>query len=145
VAIPNVRKGAYGDEEVSIFQKHTPIPKEEVNEVSHQILMKIIPGIIKKDLTCFGEGLKKVQSIGFKKREIQLQDPVVKNLLSFMGDYGVKAYGMSSFGPSVVGITESDSEAKDLLRAVKNQLKGVGGHFYLSKPNNTGVRIENID
>ena len=145
VAMPNGKKGAYGDEEVSIFQSYTPIPKEEVNEVSPQILMKIIPGIIKKDLTCFGEGLGKVQSIGFKKREIELQDPTVKDLLSFMKNYGVKAYGMSSFGPSVVGITESDSKAKGLLEAVKKQLRDVGGHFYLSKPNNTGVQIEYLD
>ncbi len=145
VAIPNVRKGAYGDEEVSIFQSYTPIPKNEVNEVSHQILMKIIPGILKNDLKCFGEGLKKVQSIGFKRREIQLQDPVVKNLLSFMDDYGVKAHGMSSFGPSVVGITESESEAKDLIKAVKHQLEDVGGHFYLSKPNNIGATYEILD
>jgi beta-ribofuranosylaminobenzene 5'-phosphate synthase len=145
VAIPNVRKGAYGDEEVSIFQSHTPIPKEEVNEVSHQILMKIIPGILKKDLHCFGEGLSKIQSIGFKKVEIGLQDDVVKNLLKFLGNYGVKAYGMTSFGPSIVGITESQSEAEKLLRAVKNHLKHVGGHFYLCKPNNTGARFEILD
>ncbi len=145
LAIPNVKKGAYGDEEISIFQSHTPIPREEVNEVSHQILMKIIPGILKKNLTCFGEGLKKIQSIGFKKREIQLQHNVVKNLLNFMEKYGVKAYGMSSFGPSVIGITESHSEAKKLLRAVKTQIKHVGGHFYLCKPNNTGAEFEILD
>ena len=43
IVIPNVKKGAYGDEEVSIFQKYAPIPREEVNEVSHQILMKVLP------------------------------------------------------------------------------------------------------
>jgi beta-ribofuranosylaminobenzene 5'-phosphate synthase len=145
LAIPNVKKGAYGDEEVSIFQSQTPIPREEVNEVSHQILMKIIPGILKNNLTCFGEGLKKIQSMGFKKREIQLQHKVVKNLLNFMENYGVKAYGMSSFGPSVIGITESQSKAKKLLRAVKNHLKRVGGHFYLCKPNNIGAKFEILD
>jgi beta-ribofuranosylaminobenzene 5'-phosphate synthase len=120
-------------------------PREEVNEVSHQILMKIIPGILKNNLTCFGEGLKKIQSMGFKKREIQLQHKVVKNLLNFMENYGVKAYGMSSFGPSVIGITESQSKAKKLLRAVKNHLKRVGGHFYLCKPNNIGAKFEILD
>jgi len=145
LAIPNVKKGAYGDEEVSIFQSQTPIPREEVNEVSHQILMKIIPGILKDNLTCFGEGLKKIQSIGFKQREIQLQDDVVKNLLRFMEEYGVKAYGMSSFGPSVIGITESNTKAKNLLKAVKQKLKGVGGHFYISKANNTGAKFKILD
>ncbi|MHA1678637.1 MAG: beta-ribofuranosylaminobenzene 5'-phosphate synthase [Promethearchaeota archaeon] len=143
--IPNVKKGAYGDEEISIFQKYAPIDKKEVNEVSHQILMKILPGIIRKNLICFGEGLKRIQNIGFKKIEIELQDPIVKQLLKFFEDYGVKAHGMSSFGPSVIGITESDEEAQDLLKSVKKQLKTIGGHFYICKPNNCGAKIEYLE
>ncbi|MBD3197208.1 MAG: beta-ribofuranosylaminobenzene 5'-phosphate synthase [Candidatus Lokiarchaeota archaeon] len=143
--IPNVRKGAFGDEEVSIFQKHTPIPRKEVNEVSHQILMKIIPGLLKNDLTCFGEGLKHIQSIGFKSVEISLQNKIVKDLLNYLDDYGVKAYGMSSFGPSVVGITESEKEAKDLNQNVKTFLKDIGGHFYICRPNNIGAKFEVLD
>jgi predicted sugar kinase len=49
LAIPNVKKGAYGDEEVSIFQPPTHIPREKVNEVSHQILMNIINDILKNN------------------------------------------------------------------------------------------------
>ena len=145
LVIPNVKKGAYGDEEVSIFQSHAPILKEEVNEVSHQILMKIVPGIIKKDLECFGEGLKRIQNIGFKKIEISLQHEIVKKTLAFFEDYGVKAYGMSSFGPSVVGIVESDDEANKLLKAAQMRVNGAGGHIYLCKPNNHGAKIEIVD
>jgi beta-ribofuranosylaminobenzene 5'-phosphate synthase len=142
LVIPNVKKGAYGDEEISIFQSHAPIPKEEVNEVSHQILMKIVPGIVKNDLECFGEGLKRIQNIGFKKIEISLQHEIVKKALTFFEDFGVKAYGMSSFGPSVIGIVESDDEANNLLKAVQMHLNGNGGHIYLCKPNNYGAKIE---
>lgn len=145
LVIPNVKKGAYGDEEVSIFQRHAPIPREEVNEVSHQILMKLVPGIIRKDLVCFGEGLKRIQNIGFKKVEISLQHKIVKDVLSFFEDFGVKAYGMSSFGPSVVGIVESDDEANKLLKAAQMRVNGVGAHIYLCKPNNHGAKIEIID
>ena len=145
LVIPNVKKGAYGDEEVSIFQSHAPIPREEVNEVSHQILMKLVPGIIRKDLEGFGEGLKRIQNIGFKNIEISLQHEIVKDVLTFFEDYGVKAYGMSSFGPSVVGIVESDDEANDLLKAAQRRVNGVWGHIYLCKPNNDGAKIEILD
>ncbi|MBY9007446.1 MAG: hypothetical protein KGD63_11880 [Candidatus Lokiarchaeota archaeon] len=145
LTIPNIKKGAYGDEEVSIFKKYTPIPKEEVNEVSHQILMKIIPGLLKNDLDCFGEGLKSIQSIGFKKIEIKLQNKVVKDLLNFIDNYGAKAYGMSSFGPSVVGIVDSDFQAKKMLQAIQDHLKDIGGHFYICKPNNIGAKYEIIE
>jgi len=145
LVIPNVKKGAYGDEEISIFQSHAPIPKEEVNEVSHQILMKIVPGIMKNDLECFGEGLKRIQNIGFKKIEISLQHEIVKKTLTFFEEYGVKAFGMSSFGPSVIGIVESDDEANNLLKAVQLHLNGNGDHIYLCKPNNYGAKIEFVD
>ncbi|MFO8018116.1 MAG: beta-ribofuranosylaminobenzene 5'-phosphate synthase [Promethearchaeia archaeon] len=145
LVIPNVEKGAYGDEEVSIFQKHAPIPRTEVNEVSHQIIMKVIPGLLKNDLKCFGEGLKRIQSIGFKKIEISLQHEIVKKLLKFFDDYGLKAFGMSSFGPSVLGITESAEEAIKLRKDVEALLEGIGGHVYISKPNNTGARVEYLD
>ncbi|MFW9897170.1 MAG: beta-ribofuranosylaminobenzene 5'-phosphate synthase [Candidatus Thorarchaeota archaeon] len=145
LVIPNVKKGAYGDEEIRVFQNYAPIPQNEVNEVSHQIIMKIIPGIIKNDLECFGNGLKRIQSIGFKKIEIKLQHQIVKDLLKFFEDYGLNAYGMSSFGPSVVGIVESDSEAEELLKTVQKNQKNGGGHIYICKPNNTGAKIEYID
>ncbi len=143
--IPNVKKGAYGDEEIRVFQEYAPIPKIEVNEVSHLIIMKILPGILKNDLKCFGEGLKRIQSIGFKKIEINLQHQIVKDLLYFFEDYGLKAYGMSSFGPSVVGVVESDSEAEKLLKVVQKNQKNGGGHIYICKPNNSGAKIEYID
>ncbi len=145
LVIPNVKPGAYGDKEMEVFQEHAPIPRSEVNEVSHQIIMKVLPGIIKNDLACFGEGLKRIQCIGFKKIEIDLQHDVVKDLLIFFEESGVKAYGMSSFGPSVVGITESDSQADDLFKVVHNRIKSIGGHIYICKPNNTGAKIEYIE
>lgn len=142
LVIPNVKKGAYGDEEVSIFQSHTPIPREEVNEVSHQILMKVIPGLLKSDLSCFGEGLRRIQNIGFKKIEINLQHDIVKSLLKFFEEDGVQAYAMSSFGPSVIGITENEDEAKKLKKKVQKKLKHIGGHIYVCKPNNCGAKFE---
>ncbi len=145
LVIPNVKKGAYGDEEISIFQSHAPIPKEEVNEVSHQILMKVIPGIINEDLECFGEGLKRIQRIGFKKIEISLQHDIVKNVLSLFEEYGVKAFGMSSFGPSIVGVVESDEDANKLLKNIQMRLKNIIGHIYICKPNNCGAKIEFLD
>ena len=145
LVIPNVKPGAYGEEEVDIFKKYTPIPRDEVNEVSHQILMKMLPGILRNDLQCFGEGLKRIQSIGFKKIEISLQKQIVKDLLKLFEKIGVKAYGMSSFGPSILGITDSDEEAEKLKETVEKHLNGIGGHIYLCRPNNTGAKIEYIE
>ena len=145
LVIPNVKPGANGEEEVNVFKKYTPIPRDEVNEVSHQILMKMLPGVLRNDLKCFGEGLKRIQSIGFKRIEISLQRQIVKDLLKLFEKIGVKAYGMSSFGPSVLGITDTDGEAEKLKKTVEKHLNGIGGHIFMCKPNNTGAKIEYIE
>ena len=62
-----------------------------------------------------------------------------------MENNGVKAYAMSSFGPSVIGITESDDEAEKLKKDVQKFLKPDGEHIYISKPNNSGAKIEILD
>ncbi len=142
IIIPNVKQGAHDQEEVNIFQEYTPINREEVNEVSHQIIMKVLPGIIKNDLDCFGQGIKRIQKIGFKKIEIELQHPFVKKLMKFLEAEGVKAYGMSSFGPCVVAITENDESAKILEPKCKEFIKDVGGTVLIAKPNNTGAEIK---
>jgi len=108
-------------------------------------LMKVIPGIINEDLECFGQGLKRIQRIGFKKIEISLQHDIVKNALSIFEESGVKAFGMSSFGPSIVGIVESDEDANKLLKNVQMRLKNMVGHIYICKPNNCGAKIEFLD
>ena len=70
---------------------------------------------------------------------------IVKDFLNFFEEYGLKAYGMSSFGPSVIGIVESDEEANILLKEVQMRLKHIGGHIYICKPNNYGAKIEYLD
>lgn len=140
--IPKVKKGAYGEEEVNIFQKYTPINQKEINEVSHQILMKVLPGILKKDLECFGQGLKRIQKIGFKKIEVDLQHPIVREIMDFLDIENVKAYGMSSFGPSVVAITENDVSAIELKNKCEDFIQEIGGIVIIAKPNNTGAEIK---
>ena len=93
------------------------------------------------------ERLPATYSIKSRKRkiEISLQHNIVKDLLKFFQEYGIKAYGMSSFGPSVIAITETVSEAEKLRSSAEEFLKDIGGHFYICNPNNTGAKIEYLD
>jgi beta-ribofuranosylaminobenzene 5'-phosphate synthase len=67
VVILNVPAGASNIKEVNVFQKHCPIPIEEVQQVSHHILMQLLPGIIERDLPTFGKAINEIRKIGFKK------------------------------------------------------------------------------
>jgi beta-ribofuranosylaminobenzene 5'-phosphate synthase len=146
IGVPNVDRGAHGSREVGIFQKHCPLPLSEVEKLSHLILMKTLPALVEGDIQNFGESLFEIQSLGFKKVEVELQDPVVKKLINHMMMKGAYGSGVSSFGPAVYGLVEGMEAAEKL--ALETELflkKHTGGSVFISSVNNSGVGIEETD
>lgn len=138
VAIPSLT-GASGKKEVDIFRRECPIPLGEVRELSHILLMKMLPSVIEKDMESFGDALNRVQEVGFKRRELALQDASVKKLMQVMRDAGACGAGMSSFGPTVFGVSDTPY---DIKRAVEEHLEDAGGGIaFVTRPNNTGARL----
>lgn len=104
LAIPNLR-GASDKREIDVFQKQCPLPLNEVQELCHVILMEMLPAVVEHDIESFGRSINRVQTIGFKRRELELQ-PFCAHLVQFMRENGAIGAGMSSFGPVVYGITD---------------------------------------
>lgn len=141
LAIPDT-KGAHDAEEVDIFKKVCPVPLREVQEVSHVILMQMLPAIIEEDLESFGRAINHVQTVGFKKREVELQPEPVLKAMTYMQDNGASGSGVSSFGPVVYGIVGSQSEGKKLQKEVQRMLdESLGGEVMLTKAKNRGADI----
>lgn len=136
LALPTL-KGVFSTREVNIFQKECPIPLEEVRAVSHIILMELLPALLEKNLETFGSAINRLQGIGFKRREVELQ-PIARTLMDVMLRSGAAGAGMSSFGPLVYGITDSPHEVQD---AAKEHL-GDKGTVMLSRARNTGAYIQ---
>jgi len=139
LAIPNLR-GASDKREIDIFQKQCPLPLNEVQELCHVILMEMLPAVVEHDIESFGRSINRVQMIGFKRRELELQ-PFCAHLVQFMRENGAIGAGMSSFGPVVYGITDG----KRLLRAVQSYLNdSIGGKVREVKAQNTGAYVQEI-
>jgi beta-ribofuranosylaminobenzene 5'-phosphate synthase len=144
MALPH-GQGAHDAKEVDIFNRECPIPLNEVQEISHLILMQIIPAILENDIDAFGKGINHLQSTGFKKREIVLQSEDIKNLIRFMNDTGAKGCGMSSFGPAVFGFSDSKSQSRKIREDVQSMLDDtVGGRAIVTNANNTGANISEV-
>lgn len=134
--------GAHDAREVDIFQKECPIPINEVQELSHLMLMKMMPAIMEQDIEAFGYCINHIQNIGFKKREVQLQHKVVRDVMSLMQDNGAYGAGMSSFGPAVYGIIDNKEDASYLQEDVQELLdRTIGGRVIITKANNAGAEI----
>lgn len=141
LALPD-GQGAHDAKEVNIFKKECPIPLGEVQDISHAILMQVIPAILEDDIDAFGKGINHLQSTGFKKREIDLQSEDIKNLIKFMDDAGARGSGMSSFGPAIFGFSDSRAQSKKIQRDVQSMMDDtIGGRAIITKPNNTGASI----
>lgn len=141
LAIPNT-KGVHDAEEVDIFKKVCPIPLSEVQEISHVILMQMLPALVEEDIESFGRAINHFQTAGFKKREVELQPGIVLDVMKYMQDNGASGSGISSFGPVVYGIVGSPGEARNLQKEVQHMLdESLGGEVLLTKGRNRGAEI----
>ena len=144
LALPDTQ-GAHDAKEADIFRKVCPIPLNEVQEVSHMILMKMMPAIIEDDIEAFGRAVNHIQTLGFKKREVQLQRQAVRDVITLMQESGAYGAGMSSFGPVVYGVVDRREDAAYIMEDVQDHLdRTIGGRVMVTRANNTGADIRRV-
>lgn len=138
LATPNTTNGASGKKEIDIFQSYSPIDIKDVQQISYLTLMKLMPAILEKDIHNFGDAVNKIQNLGFKKIERNLQDSQTNNLIDLMHELNIPAVGMSSFGPTCFGITEDNPKSyiKELEELTENDTI-----FKITKAKNYGAKI----
>jgi beta-ribofuranosylaminobenzene 5'-phosphate synthase len=138
LAIPDAGKGLSGEDERAFFEIHCPIPEHEVEKISRIILAQMLPAVVLHDIRMFGAGIDAVRRLGFKSREIEIQKPVVRELLS---DFEKVGYGVSisSFGPTVFAFSDNREKTEEMKKIFHQNYKGT---FIKTKAQNTGVKIE---
>lgn len=139
LVIPQVERNVFGEKEINIFQEYCPIPLNEVQKLSHILLMNMMPAVVEGDLDAFGSAVNSIQNVGFKKIELKLQNPFIKDLMDNLRLSGAAGVGMSSFGPTVYAVT--DGNTGNIIKTAKNLLKDHGGEIIVSKAQNNGAII----
>lgn len=127
--------GAYGKGEVDLFRESCPIPLEEVRELCHLILMKLLPAVAEKDLDSFNEVITRIQEIGFKKAEVYRYGSTIRDLLKTL------PVGMSSTGPCVYAVTDTD--ARQIAREIEKYFaeRGIKAESVITQGRNRGAEI----
>jgi|Deesub1362A_J573_1020465.scaffolds.fasta_scaffold00278_40 beta-ribofuranosylaminobenzene 5'-phosphate synthase len=143
VAIPDLT-GYFGDREVDLFQKYCPISISEVRALSHIILMKVMPSIVEGDLDDFSDAIARIQTLGFKRVEIDQYGELIREVINSVRENKV-AVGMSSTGPTIYAVTDSGSNevARDIKSAFKES--DIGCETIITKANNNGAKIKEIE
>jgi beta-ribofuranosylaminobenzene 5'-phosphate synthase len=140
LAIPELPSGASGVRETDTFRAHCPIPVEEVRQVCHEILMRMLPGIVEQDLDLFGSSVNAIQELGFKKVELNLQPRQIPELIESLRSAGAACAGMSSFGPAVYAITDTDIEAIEQAARIFMD-DHTGGTTLITSARNSGAQV----
>lgn len=138
IAIPEIEKHMEGDDEVDVFQTYCPLPKEEVEQVSHLILMNLVPFLIEKDIKNFGWSISQLQNVGFNKLEHSLDDSYLPTMKA-IEDAGAYGVGISSFGPVLYTIFD---ESNEFIVEKTREIIGDNGTVFVTKAQNHGFVIE---
>jgi len=141
LAIPDLPAGASGSYESDIFRSNCPVPLDDVRALSHEVMMRMLPGLVEHDLDLFGSSINTVQGLGFKKVELSLRPHAVTGLLSALREAGAAGAGMSSFGPAVYAI--GDTDMQDLERTARSFMaeQAQGGTTLVTRARNNGAIV----
>ncbi len=142
LAIPNLPKGAHGQRELDVFKDYCPVPLADVHELCYQILVKMTPALVECNLDDFGQAVNRVQELGFKKVEVDLQHPMVKDIMKGMREAGAACSGLSSFGPTIYAI--ADSQVRDVEASAREAMDGIGGEVLITRARNEGARVRAV-
>ena len=128
VAVPAAMPGVSGQAETDAFA-NLPTPNvEDVERVSHLVLMAMLPALVEADIATFGSSLSEVQEINgrwFSSAQGGTFAPGPSTaLISTMRRLGVPGVGQSSWGPAVYGIVDGDARAAVLADTLRREVGG---------------------
>ena len=133
------------EDEDHILRNLKLMPKETSDMLSRIVLVKILPSIVEGDLKSFGEGLTAFNSeLGKFWNEYQCGrtycHPVVEEAIKIMLKRSTCAC-QTSWGPTIYGIVDRQTEAETLKKELENYLAKNGGEVFYTKANNVGAVI----
>jgi beta-ribofuranosylaminobenzene 5'-phosphate synthase len=144
VAVPSGGRGLSGEEEARAFERLSPPPDRQVEQVSHLVLMQLLPALVEADLPSFGEALSAVQRITggwFAAQQGGVFAPgPTERLVGALASWGAAGVGQSSWGPAVYGLVEDDESAHELAQRVRGKL-GPGGVVFEGGFATHGARV----
>ncbi len=99
--------------------------------------MRLLPGVAGHDLELFASAVNALQALGFKRAEVGLQEPVVRESITGLREAGAACAGLSPFGPTVYAVTDGDPAG--IVRAAEALLADGGGEIVVTRGRNYGA------
>lgn len=147
VCIPEINMGFSGETETNAFKKMDPPPASLIADVSRLILMQMIPSIVEKDITTFGESMTKFDTMfGEYFASVQggtYSHPRIGECVNHLLEQGAYGAGQSSWGPALYGLAKGNIQARRLADEMNwfiNEGSNTGSVF-ITAADNKGAQI----
>lgn len=141
LAIPDLPPGASGSHEMDVFRTCCPVPLDDVRALTHEVMMRMLPGLVEHDIDLFGSSINTIQGLGFKKVELSFQPSAVTGLLPALREAGAAGAGMSSFGPAIYAVGDTNiQELEQAARTFMTEQAG-GGRTLITAARNNGATV----
>jgi beta-ribofuranosylaminobenzene 5'-phosphate synthase len=133
VVIPSAPPGLSGDAEVEAFRRLPTPDLREVERVAHLVLMRLLPGLVERDLEAFGSALSEIQRITggwFAGAQGSVFAPGPTGpLIERLASAGAHGVGQSSWGPTAYAIVDGAEHGRELARLAAGWLGSRGAVF----------------
>lgn len=143
MALPYQKDKMFGSKEEQAFQSLKPMEEGISGKICRLLLMKLLPGLIEKDLNRFGEAVTEIQRyLGAYFTPVQggqyatAQGYRIAEYLLSQGAVGV---GQSSWGPTIYGFTTKENQAGLLQKT--SRFLGDQGRVWAAAARNQGAEF----
>lgn len=146
VAVPEGESGLSDERETQAFQNFPPAPQALVEKICRLLVMKMLPGLVEKDITGFGQALTEIQRlVGECFAAVQggpFAHALSAQLIARMLEKGASGAGQTSWGPAVYALVEGKEKSLAMEKEVKSFLdNNDGGQVFIAGADNRGARI----
>lgn len=147
--VPSRKRGMTEPREKEVFRKISA-PPSYAKEISHLLVMKMLPALVERDIDSFGEALTEIQRlVGRSFSPYQAgtyHDKESEDLVRLFLKLGAKGSGQSSWGPTTYGLVRGLKKTKWLRFKIEKFLekRGIDATVYCCGANNRGALVKKI-
>ncbi len=144
VVVPEGPPGISGADEADAFARLPTPSQQDVEHVSHLVLMALLPALADGDLELFGSALTEIQEVTgrwFAPAQGGTFAPGPSHaLVKQLAEWGAAGVGQSSWGPTVYGIVDGADRAAQIAERVTSTL-GSAGRVFVGPFRSEGARV----
>lgn len=141
LVLPHTKEKMFGSKEEKAFQSLLPMEEQISGRICRTLLIKVMPGLIEKDLEGFGQGITEIQEyVGDYFAPMQggrYSSAMGLQITDYLLSKGATGVGQSSWGPTIYGFTRLENQA-ELVKKTKKFL-GEQGIVWSVKGRNEGA------